>query len=143
MKYLADTVTLQYQPELCTRCGRCVEVCPRGVFVLAQKTAEITDRDLCIECGACARNCPAAALEVQAGVGCAEAVINGLLRGGEPACGCADDSACGDSSVPRADSCCGGGSVSETAPDSCCGGSSAEDAPACGCSTGASPRGCC
>ena len=136
MKYLADTVTLEYQRELCTRCGRCVEVCPRGVFVLGVKTAEITDRDLCIECGACARNCPAAALEVQAGVGCAEAVINGLLRGGEPTCGCADDSACGDAlsyenaSAAKASSCCGGESPGGEPHD-------------CGCTTGASSKGCC
>jgi NAD-dependent dihydropyrimidine dehydrogenase PreA subunit len=122
MKYLADTVTLAYQPELCTRCGRCVEVCPRGVFVLGPQAVEITDRDLCIECGACARNCPAAALDVQAGVGCAEAVINGMLRGGEPTCGC--------------------GGSSEASPGSC-GGSSEASTCGCGGSSETSSRGCC
>jgi NAD-dependent dihydropyrimidine dehydrogenase PreA subunit len=137
MKYLADTVTLRFLPERCTRCGRCLEVCPRGVFVLGRKTAEISDRDLCIECGACARNCPEAALEVRAGVGCAEAVINGMLTGGEPTCGCGGSSCCEE--APAA-------SRREEAPavreSSCCGGA-ADKAPGSGCTSGASSRDCC
>jgi hypothetical protein len=43
-------------------------------------------------------NCPEGALTVRAGVGCAAAVLNGLLRGGEPSCDCGgpsgSDSAC-------------------------------------------------
>jgi hypothetical protein len=42
-----------------------------------------------MECGACARNCVPGALRVKVGVGCAAAIIGGLLRGTEPACGCA------------------------------------------------------
>ena len=86
-RYLAGVVTLQYLPEACTGCGRCIEVCPRGVFVRDGARVALTDRDLCMECGACMQNCRFGALVVQAGVGCADALLNAMLRGGEPSCG--------------------------------------------------------
>ena len=88
MIYLAGVTTLQFFVEKCTGCGRCLEVCPRGVFAKEQNKVRITDKDLCIECGACAQNCAFGALSVEAGVGCAEAIINGMLTGGEASCGC-------------------------------------------------------
>lgn len=97
VKYLADVTTLKYDAGKCAGCGRCVEVCPRAVFEMQDKRAVITDRDLCMECGACAKNCVFGALTVNAGVGCAAAIINGMITGGEPTCGCSDGSA----------SCCG------------------------------------
>ena len=90
MKYLANVTTLQYASDKCTGCGRCVEVCPQGVFVMRDKRAAITDRDLCMECGACAMNCEFGAISVNSGVGCATAIINSMLTGGEPTCGCSD-----------------------------------------------------
>jgi len=90
MKYLANVTTLQYASDKCTGCGRCVEVCPQGVFVMRDKRAAITDRDLCMECGACAMNCEFGAISVNSGVGCATAIINSMLTGGEPTCGCGD-----------------------------------------------------
>lgn len=87
MKYLANVVTLDYDPERCAGCGRCVEVCPRGVFAMQDGRAVITDRDLCMECGACTRNCNFGAISVGAGVGCAQAVIAGMLTGREE-CAC-------------------------------------------------------
>lgn len=92
MKYLRNMSTLKYCADKCAGCGRCVEVCPQGVFVIRDKRAAITDLDLCMECGACARNCDFNALAVNAGVGCASAVIRGMLTGGEPTCGCGDTS---------------------------------------------------
>jgi len=90
MKYLANVTTLQYASDKCTGCGRCIEVCPQGVFVMHEKRAAVTDRDLCMECGACAMNCEFGAISVNSGVGCATAIINGMLTGGEPTCGCSD-----------------------------------------------------
>ena len=114
MKYLANTTTLAYDPAKCAGCGRCVEVCPHGVFELAEmnstltpaplpqgegirtggiRRARLTDRDKCMECGACARNCEFGAISVNAGVGCAAALINSMVTGGEPTCGCGDSGA--------------------------------------------------
>lgn len=90
MKYLANVTTLHYADDKCKGCGRCVEVCPQRVFVMRNNRAVVLDRDLCMECGACARNCDYQALSVHAGVGCASAIINGMLTGGEPACGCSE-----------------------------------------------------
>ena len=90
MKYLKNVVTLTYDPEKCTGCRRCLEVCPRAVFEMQDKKARITDKDRCIECGACANNCPYEAISVDAGVGCATAIIYGMLQGTEPDCSCCE-----------------------------------------------------
>jgi len=97
MKYLANVTTLQYALDKCTGCGRCVEVCPQGVFEIRDKRAMVTDRDLCMECGACSQNCEFGAITVNSGVGCATAIINGMITGNEPSCGCDG----------TADGCCG------------------------------------
>jgi NAD-dependent dihydropyrimidine dehydrogenase PreA subunit len=73
--------TLRYDPELCTGCRMCVEVCPHGVFTLDSRVAQIADGDACMECGACQLNCPAGAIAVDSGVGCAVAMIRAALRG--------------------------------------------------------------
>jgi ferredoxin len=88
MKYLKNVTTIKIDREKCTGCGRCIEVCPRGVFVMPERKAEIVDRDRCIECGACARNCAFGALAVSSGVGCAQALFNAMITGGEPVCDC-------------------------------------------------------
>jgi NAD-dependent dihydropyrimidine dehydrogenase PreA subunit len=93
-RYLKDVTTLRLSVEKCTGCGRCAEVCPHGVFSVHEKKAKIIDKDLCIECGACARNCPANAIAVDAGVGCAKAVIIGWLTGSEPHCDCSSGERC-------------------------------------------------
>ena len=90
MKYLGNATTLRYAAAKCTGCGRCIEVCPRGVFVMQDRHATISDKDRCMECGACVKNCDYGALSVNAGVGCASAIITGMLTGSEPSCGCSD-----------------------------------------------------
>ncbi len=97
MKYLANVTTLAYDINKCAGCGRCVEVCPQGVFEMKDKRAVITDKDLCMECGACMRNCSFGAITVDSGVGCAAAIINSIINGGPPTCDCSGDSG----------SCCG------------------------------------
>ncbi|NLN46052.1 MAG: 4Fe-4S binding protein [Clostridiaceae bacterium] len=89
--YVKNVVSLSYDTARCKGCGRCVEVCPQQVFEMEGRRAVMADRDRCIECGACAGNCPAGALSVQAGVGCASAILVSMLTGKEPTCGCGSD----------------------------------------------------
>lgn len=87
LTYLKDVVTLALDPEKCVGCGMCLIVCPHAVFSMNNGLVRIENRDGCMECGACANNCPTGAVTVQAGVGCAAAVINTAL-------GCSGSSCC-------------------------------------------------
>jgi NAD-dependent dihydropyrimidine dehydrogenase PreA subunit len=87
MKYLKNVVSLQLDPEACVGCGRCVEVCPRGVFILEGGKSRIVDRDGCLECGACGRNCAGNAISVKNGVGCAIGILNASLGRSDVCCG--------------------------------------------------------
>lgn len=92
MSYLKNGQTLSFDAERCVGCGRCVEVCPHQVFAIEQRKARIAHREWCMECGACQKNCPASAIAVQAGVGCAAAIIQGYLKKTAPQCGCSTSS---------------------------------------------------
>ncbi len=87
LSYMKNGETLTLEPGACNGCRLCVEVCPHAVFEMADGKCAIVDRGACMECGACARNCATGALAVKAGVGCAAAIIGGMLRGTEPECG--------------------------------------------------------
>ena len=88
LKYLENVTTLNFNSDKCIGCGRCTEVCPHGVFDMADNKAYIIDKDSCMECGACVMNCPTEAITVNAGVGCAAAIIQSWFTGKEPTCGC-------------------------------------------------------
>ena len=77
--YLKDVTTLRVFEDKCIRCGMCLEVCPQAVLSLNGGKVQIENRDACMECGACAQNCPTGAIAVNSGVGCANAIINGML----------------------------------------------------------------
>ena len=94
LTYLENVVSLSFADEKCIGCGMCEEVCPHGVFSMADKKARIVEKNMCMECGACATNCPVNAIEVNAGVGCAAAVIYSWLTGNEPTCGCDESDCC-------------------------------------------------
>ena len=89
--YLKDVVSLAFDQEKCVGCGMCTVVCPHEVILLDDGKARIEHRDACMECGACTQNCPTAALSVDAGVGCAAAVINSALGRESSACCCVID----------------------------------------------------
>jgi NAD-dependent dihydropyrimidine dehydrogenase PreA subunit len=78
LRYIDDAVTLQL----------CFASYPRAVFAMFDRRASLADRGACIECGACALNCVPAAISVDPGVGCAQAIIHGWLTGSEPSCDC-------------------------------------------------------
>ncbi len=88
--YIKNVATLSLDSSKCIGCSRCIEVCPHGVFRMNDRKAEIYNRDLCMECGACMQNCPAEAVVVKSGVGCAAALLFGLVNKTDPACGCPD-----------------------------------------------------
>lgn len=72
----------------------CVNVCPHAVLKISKGKAFIADKNSCMECGACAKNCAFSAISVNPGVGCASAIIKGLLTGGEPSCDCSSGECC-------------------------------------------------
>jgi Pyruvate/2-oxoacid:ferredoxin oxidoreductase delta subunit len=86
--YLSKVVTLKLDKTKCNGCSLCTMVCPHRVFVMENKKAAITDLNKCMECGACARNCAFQAITVASGVGCATAILNGMIKGTEPQCDC-------------------------------------------------------
>ncbi|MFA6003481.1 MAG: mercury methylation ferredoxin HgcB [Elusimicrobiota bacterium] len=90
MRHLRGVSTLRIDPDKCTGCGMCLQVCPHAVIARDGRKVRAQDLDACMECGACAKNCPAEAIYVRAGVGCAYAIINGMIRGGPPDCGCGE-----------------------------------------------------
>jgi len=65
-------------PERCLRCGRCVEVCPRGAVDLTQPG--LIRRELCDRCGACADVCDPGALRRIGVAYTPEALAEVLLR---------------------------------------------------------------
>ena len=101
LRYLPNVTTLRLNAAKCVGCSMCAAVCPHAVWVMNEKKAHLVDRAACMECGACARNCAEGAISVKAGVGCAAAVLHGMLSGGSPECGC---SSAADSASP----CCAG-----------------------------------
>ena len=101
--YLKNGETLVLDEAACIGCGACVDVCPHAVFIIEEKKARIVSRKTCMECGACAKNCPVKAIAVSAGVGCAQAIIIGKLRGTAPECG--GDACCGEKPA-KGGSCC-------------------------------------
>lgn len=94
LTYLEDVITLKLDKDKCNGCAMCTIVCPHAVFIMKEKKAFILNKNFCMECGACSMNCQSGAIYVQSGVGCATSIINGILKGTEPSCGCSENSGC-------------------------------------------------
>jgi NAD-dependent dihydropyrimidine dehydrogenase PreA subunit len=64
--------TLKVDPERCTGCATCVEVCPKAVFALAGSNGHLVSQvvrlDECEHCTACVRQCPEAAIVAEPAV---------------------------------------------------------------------------
>ena len=120
MKYLANVTTLKLDQDLCTGCGICAVVCPHAVFALDNGKAQIDDKDACMECGACSLNCQYGAITVQAGVGCAQAVINSALgKTGSDCCSLEDYSQPGSTCSSTGAECGCDGEPSKRAGSGC------------------------
>lgn len=57
--------------KFCKSCGLCIEVCPKKILAIGDKTNEkgyftvvCTDQEKCIGCTLCAKMCPDVAIEV-------------------------------------------------------------------------------
>jgi NAD-dependent dihydropyrimidine dehydrogenase PreA subunit len=60
---LIGTRTLSYHPEKCVACGSCAEVCPQGVWEIADnKRAVLARKEDCTACRACIVQCKGAAI---------------------------------------------------------------------------------
>ena len=96
LEYLKNVSTIKIiNTEKCTGCQMCIKVCPHNVFEISNKKAVIINKDACMECGACKKNCPAGIIEVQEGVGCAAALLYGMIRRTAPQCGSDCGCSCG------------------------------------------------
>ncbi|NPV02406.1 MAG: 4Fe-4S binding protein [Brevinematales bacterium] len=93
--YLKNGESLVIDGNKCTGCGICIDVCPHSVLEITEGKAMIIDKNYCMECGACRLNCPADAIAVNSGVGCAYAVLNGIISGKNASCGCDGDTSGG------------------------------------------------
>jgi NAD-dependent dihydropyrimidine dehydrogenase PreA subunit len=76
MEYIKDVAKIRLDQGKCTGCEICRIVCPHDVFEISNMKAALVRKNNCIECGACDVNCPVNAIEVESGVGCANALIN-------------------------------------------------------------------
>jgi NAD-dependent dihydropyrimidine dehydrogenase PreA subunit len=90
LTYLKNGESLKLDSTACTGCGICLDVCPHAVLEKESDSGKVkvAHGTRCMECGACALNCPAGAISVNRGVGCAAAIIGGMLKGGEASCDC-------------------------------------------------------
>ena len=60
---LSEPVAPTTKEELCTKCGKCAQVCPTAAITIGP-TVE-TRKDACIRCYACIKNCPTSARVMQ------------------------------------------------------------------------------
>lgn len=70
---------LMYQEEKCVRCGKCREVCPKGVHLVDGQMHEI-DRSKCEGCNACVKECPVQALSMNGYQASAEQVFAEICK---------------------------------------------------------------
>lgn len=49
-------------PEKCTGCGSCVDICPTEAIHLNDDGKAVVDPDKCGDCGACVDECPSEAI---------------------------------------------------------------------------------
>ncbi|MGP3667140.1 MAG: 4Fe-4S dicluster domain-containing protein [Candidatus Bathyarchaeota archaeon] len=56
---------IHHNKDRCTRCGRCVNVCPMGLWSLKDREVSILEdyTEKCVECGCCWIVCPSNAIE--------------------------------------------------------------------------------
>ena len=58
-------VEIEIDPEKCTGCGTCVDVCPVEVYELVDEKSAAVNVDECLVCRVCETECPESAIEVK------------------------------------------------------------------------------
>lgn len=69
--------------SLCTRCGRCLALCPNGAVRLRSEDVResfYTDKKLCVLCGKCLEQCPESALKIEGQLLESEEIIRKICR---------------------------------------------------------------
>lgn len=61
---IAPEASLFFHPNLCTRCGECIEICPENCFSLEDNSL-LFSRESCTNCGLCVTACLHGALELK------------------------------------------------------------------------------
>ncbi|MBN1195643.1 MAG: 4Fe-4S binding protein [Methanomicrobiaceae archaeon] len=51
-------------PEKCTGCETCVDVCPSAAITMKDDKA-VVDPDLCVDCESCVDECPSEAIHME------------------------------------------------------------------------------
>ncbi|MCL4458434.1 MAG: 4Fe-4S binding protein [Chloroflexi bacterium] len=60
-----DTVSILINNDWCKRCGICVAICPRGVFVAATDGLPLVKQpEACTKCQLCELICPDFAIQI-------------------------------------------------------------------------------
>lgn len=54
------------EEDLCTGCGACVELCPKKILFIDEKSnvCKVTDETRCDKLGGCERVCPSEAIKI-------------------------------------------------------------------------------
>jgi len=71
---------LMYLEHLCTKCHKCVNICPNNAIRVLLDGSLSIDRDLCAGCGFCVDICPAEARQVSGKLMSVEEVIDVVKR---------------------------------------------------------------
>lgn len=57
-------MTAIIDPDKCTGCGSCVDVCPTEAIKLNDDGKAVVDPEKCGDCGACVDECPSEAISL-------------------------------------------------------------------------------
>lgn len=76
-----DSQQLITNIQKCTRCGRCMEVCPKGARVVtADFLYPTTDFDRCNQCLNCSLSCPSGAIKLEGTKSTIEEIVTEVLK---------------------------------------------------------------
>ncbi len=63
MSFAYQKAAITINQKACIGCGKCIEVCPKGIYDVINKKSQVVGLDECISCKSCFRQCPVGAIE--------------------------------------------------------------------------------